>query len=389
MANNPFGGDFESLAKQYWHQWGEMMRAGGGFPGGVAAAPPSSGAAIGVPGWDEAIGWWAQLARGAQPDANAAVGRFDRQARDWFGRIQQLAAGFAGRNPAVSEVVEAWKKMLGGGDANPFAEVFAGMDGRGQQGFDHWMEQAAPFIAALQGEGRSWLGMPAFGFGREHQQRWQRVGQLHLDYQQRSRACQALMAEAGQRAFRHFERKLEAHAEPGRQLASARALFDLWVDAAEEAYAEVAMSPRYRADFGEMVNAQMRLRAAIQHEVELVAGLFGMPSRTEIDSAHRKIVQLERELRQLRDAVRQDAAPRAEREVRDTGGPASAAKAASGAGRTAARGRATKPAATKPTAKKTAAKKPAAKKLAAKKLAGAKAAVKKSAGRRAADKGAR
>ncbi|AWV07092.1 class III poly(R)-hydroxyalkanoic acid synthase subunit PhaE [Marilutibacter maris] len=343
MANNPFGSDFESLAKQYWNQWGEMMRAGAAP--GAQAMPPNFAAGGGMPGWEEAIGWWSQLARGAQPDANAAVGRFDRQARDWFGRIQQLAAGFAGQNPAVSEVVAAWKNMLGGGNANPFGDVFASMGGRGQQGFDQWMEQVAPFIASMQGEGRSWMGMPAFGFSREHQQRWQRIGQLQVDYQQRSQACQALMAEAGQRAFGHFERKLEEHAEPGRQLSSARALFDLWVDAAEEAYAEVAMSPRYREDFGEMVNAQMRLRAAIQHEVELVAGLFGMPSRTEIDSAHRKIVQLERELRRLRDDIhrspqaasaRNGDEPATPRRAAKAAGTKTAAKKAPASGRTAA-----------------------------------------------------
>lgn len=291
MADRSFG-DFDALARQYWNQWGEMMRAAGAP---AAQAQPS------MPGWDDAIGWWSKLASGGMPEANAAVGRFERQAGDWFGRIQQLAAGFVGRNPAAADVVDAWKQMLGGARANPFGDVFASMGGQGQQGFDQWYQQAAPFISALQGEGRSWLGMPAFGFAREHQERWQRIARLQVEYQERSQACQQLMMEAGQKAFVRFEEKLAAHAEPGRQLTSARALFDVWIDAAEDAYAEVALSPEYRADFGEMVNAQMRLRAALQHEVELVAGLFGMPSRTEIDSAHRKIVQLERELRHLRE----------------------------------------------------------------------------------------
>ncbi|TQD42199.1 class III poly(R)-hydroxyalkanoic acid synthase subunit PhaE [Marilutibacter aestuarii] len=291
MADRSFG-DFDALARQYWNQWGEMMRSAT-----APAAPPAPT----MPGWDDAIGWWSKLASGGMPEANAAVGRFERQAGDWFGRIQQLAAGFVGRNPAAADVVDAWKQMLGGARANPFGDVLASMGGQGQQGFDQWFEQAAPFISALQGEGRSWLGMPAFGFAREHQERWQRIARLQVEYQERNQACQQLMMEAGQKAFVRFEEKLAAHAEPGRQLTSARALFDVWIDAAEDAYAEVALSPQYRADFGEMVNAQMRLRAALQHEVELVAGLFGMPSRTEIDSAHRKIVQLERELRHLRE----------------------------------------------------------------------------------------
>ena len=43
-------------------------------------------------------------------------------------------------------------------------------------------------------------------------------------------------------------------------MTSARALFDLWIDAAEEAYAQVALSPEFREVYGAYVNAQMRLR---------------------------------------------------------------------------------------------------------------------------------
>jgi hypothetical protein len=37
-------------------------------------------------------------------------------------------------------VADAWKKMLGGAGANPFADMFASMGGQGQQGFDQWFE---------------------------------------------------------------------------------------------------------------------------------------------------------------------------------------------------------------------------------------------------------
>jgi hypothetical protein len=92
-----------------------------------------------------------------------------------------------------------------------------------------------------------------------------------------------------------------------------------------------------------MVNAQMRLRAGVQKEVELAGAMFGMPTRTEVDAAHRKIAELERALRRMRDA-KPDAAPRP---------PPPAANASS-----------------KPAAKKAAAKKPHAKKSAVKASAG-------------------
>jgi class III poly(R)-hydroxyalkanoic acid synthase PhaE subunit len=110
------------------------------------------------------------------------------------------------------------------------------------------------------------------------------------------------MMKALQRAYGVFQGKLAEREEPGRQLTSARALFDLWIDAAEEAYGQVALSPEFREVYGAYVNAQMRLRNGMQREVEQACAAMGMPTRTEVDAAHRKIAELERVLRRMRDA---------------------------------------------------------------------------------------
>ena len=130
----------------------------------------------------------------------------------------------------------------------------------------------------------------------------QKLMQAQLDFQQREGAYNALMMKALQRAYGVFQDKLAEREEPGRQLTSARALFDLWIDAAEEAYAQVALSPEFREVYGAYVNAQMRLRNGMQREVEQACAAMGMPTRTEVDAAHRKIAELERVLRRMRDA---------------------------------------------------------------------------------------
>jgi len=107
------------------------------------------------------------------------------------------------------------------------------------------------------------------------------------------------MGKVSQNAYSRFESKLAEREEPGRQLSSVRALFDLWIDAAEEAFAECALSPEYRQVYGAMVNAQMQLRSGIQAMAEQAAGQLGMPGRTELDSAHRKIAELERQMRRM------------------------------------------------------------------------------------------
>ncbi|MEI2455571.1 class III poly(R)-hydroxyalkanoic acid synthase subunit PhaE [Lysobacter firmicutimachus] len=349
-SNNPGGfgaagsDGFEQLARQYWSAWGEMMRGAAPQP-----APPS------LPGWNEAVQWWSQLAKGSSPQADDTLDRFNSQARAWFGEIQKLAAQFAGRDASAADIAGAWKQAMGGQGGNPFADVFGAMRGPGQQDFSRWAEQIAPYLQNLHSEGRAWLGVPAVGFSREHQERVQHLAQAYLDYQQRSQAYNALMAEAAQDAFARFENKLAERSEPGRQIGSARALFDLWIDAAEEAYADIALSPRFRDAYADLVNSQMRLRAGVQKEVEQTTSSLGMPTRTEIDAAHRKIVQLERELRRLRDELQSRPAPaRAEAdaprgpEVK----PAPAAKPAAGKPAAATQSAAAKPKAVKPKAAK-------------------------------------
>lgn len=311
MAYNPFGGfgpgtaggasadpadwqrNFEALTRQYWAAWGESLRAAGGQP----AVPQ------GVPGWHDAVEWWSRLAHGGRSEANDLAERFNAQARHWFGQMQQVAAQFAGQDHGAGDIARAWKQALGAAGDNPFPEIFKAMRGHGAQGLDQWIEDASPYLDAWRREGIGWLSLPAFGLGREHQERLQALARAQVEYQQQTAAYNALMAKSGEHAFELFEAKLAEREEPGRQLTSARALFDLWIDAAEESYAQIALSPEFRSTYGALVNAQMRLRSGIQKEVELACGTFGMPTRSEMDAAHRKVADLERQLRRLRSAA--------------------------------------------------------------------------------------
>ncbi|MNC52985.1 Poly(R)-hydroxyalkanoic acid synthase subunit [compost metagenome] len=132
-------------------------------------------------------------------------------------------------------------------------------------------------------------------------------------------------------------------------------MFDLWIEVAEEAYAKVAMSEPFQQVYASLGNAQMRLRAGLQREVEQMSERIGLPTRSEMDAAHRRIAELERSLRRVQAQVAALAGTDA---VDPVAQPAPAR---------------VKPVARKPAAKKAAAKKPAAKKAAAKKAPAKKA----------------
>ncbi len=386
-------GEAVEQAQRYWQAWSDAMRAATGA--GAPAAQQDM--------WQSAMTQWSQLARalrgetngmggmggmmgGASPFGGDAFDRMAQQSRQWFGKMQEVAGQFAGRPASAEDVAGAWRRAMGGGE-NPFAAMFAQMQGPGQSGFDQWYRNIAPWLqqtvfggnaadatefasrmtGGFRDEGRAWLNMPAYGPAREQQERWQAFAQAHLDLQEANDAYNTAMLQAGRDAFDRFERKLAERSEPGRQLQSARALFDLWIDAAEEAYADIALSTEFRRLYADLVNAQMRVRAGVQREVEALCGQFGMPTRTEIDSAHRKIAELERELRRQRSSSRTAANASATQPVRGA-----AAKPTESAPAPAPKREAAKPAAAKP-----AAVKPAAKKSADAKRSGAKSSVQK------------
>lgn len=410
MSKQDWNADFESLARQYWSGWNEMMRQAAGAPAsplagmGDAFAPagfsiPGFGAPAfganpfagawpgtmpGAGGWEDALAQWSRFAQSSMASRqsgfadtfNDTLGRFQQQAGDWYGRMQQMAGEFAGKAIGAADIVERWKQMLEQGGESAWLEMFRSMQSPQAHGFDAWYDAVQPMLAQWRTEARTWLGTPAFGVAREHQERLQQLIQAQLDYQDTLAAHNALLAKSMQQAYTNFERRLGEHEAPGLEITSARALFDLWIDAAEEAFASMALSTKYREAYGAMVNAQMRLRQNVQQQVEQATGLVGMPTRTEIEAAHRKIAELERIVRRM---MRGDAASRSRRET--TPARSVVAPARKAARKTAAKKPANKPATRKAATKKASAK-PVAKKSIAKKAAKKTTSASKRGGRR-------
>ena len=136
--------DFEALARRYWQAWGDAMRPG--------AAPA-------VPGWNETVQWWTQLAQGVAPAAAVPPGPAGGPA-GWLALMQQLASRFAGTDAAASDIAGEWRRLLG---ANPLPDMLRALRLQGQQGLDAWFEATAPLRDTWQREMGAWLHLPAFG----------------------------------------------------------------------------------------------------------------------------------------------------------------------------------------------------------------------------------
>jgi class III poly(R)-hydroxyalkanoic acid synthase PhaE subunit len=293
--------DWQALQQQYWNAWSDATR-------GVVQPPKAS-----TP-WQEGLDQWSKLFGNAGAQ-NETADRLISSAKNYVGLMQSLLGAAAGKVPQ-GFAVPNWTDALRNGFSmfnssgfdssragmdpfknNPFMKIFSDMRGPHAMGFDKLPDSFAPFLNQMKQEGLSWLHAPAFGFAREHQEHYQKMAAAFVDFQDALGRYNGLMLKSSQRSFAIFESKLGEHDEPGRQIDSMRALYDLWVDAAEEAYAEIALSEEFREVYGNVVNSQMRVRQAIQQEVERMSTDFGMPTRTELNSVHKRLHELRREMR--------------------------------------------------------------------------------------------
>ena len=282
--------DWQAMQQQYWNAWTDATRQATG------GAPPAN-----TP-WHEGLEQWSRMFASSGKQ-NETADRLMSSAKNYVALMQSMVAAASGKN-LDDGPLQAWTNALRDGfnmpgmDAallnNPISAMLKGISGQGAQGFEQLSQSFAPFLAQAKQEGMSWLQAPAFGYAREHQEHYQKMLTAFAEYQEALKAHNALMLQSSQRSFAIFEDKLAERGEPGRQIDSMRGLYDLWVDAAEQAYAETALTDEFRKVYGDVVNAQTRVRSQIQQEVERIGTDLGMPTRSELNSVHKRMHEMRR-----------------------------------------------------------------------------------------------
>lgn len=260
----------------------------GAFPGMGGAAPFSNmagwfggQAAPTMPGWPQGAG--------AGPAAGAFT-RFLQQLSELAqAQWQQLALQAGTGIDSESGALANWRALV-----ESVGAKLASAAGPFELG---------PLPALDTSALREALSTPAVGPMREHIERWQGAMLAQLDYQEAAREFSAQLGETMRLAQAHLRERLAERAAKNEPLTTSRALFDEWVEAGEQAWAERAGSDAFVAALGRFTNAEMKVRAAKADQINRLAESLGLPTRGEVDADHRRIAQLERELRRLRSEV--------------------------------------------------------------------------------------
>jgi class III poly(R)-hydroxyalkanoic acid synthase PhaE subunit len=283
---------WQAFARQYMNTWQDMARGTQ-----MASALPAQDSNNGFAQWSR---WFT-----AGVKQNETIDRLIDSAKNYTAFMQTMLATTAAGKGDGTTWTDALKQVfvpqMSAMFEHPLAQMWQmgqGGDNSLANGFVKTMNALGAWRAPPElGDIKEWMNLPTFGYPREHQERYQKMAAAWIDYQEQMHRYQALMFKVAQRGFEIFEGKLTEREQPGRQIESLRALYDLWVDAVEEGHAEIALSTEFREVYGALTDAQMRVRALIQHEVERVCASLGRPTRSEIDSIGERLQALRREVR--------------------------------------------------------------------------------------------
>ena len=208
--------------------------------------------------------------------------------------------------------------------------------------FEHWLKSSpagAGFATAtgFAGAPGSWppgtlpLG-PAAVQGPEAQSAWEllmRLGKLQGE-------LAVHWGEVAQSSAQRFIARMSAAGATEITPEGSLALYETWVNCAEEAYAATVHKEEFCRLQAQLINTAMALLLAQRRQAEMLARASGLPTREEADALQRQIRELQQQV-----AVH-DVQPRAKRAPRSRGAPPrKAARAAPGRSRreTAKRGR--------------------------------------------------
>jgi len=310
--------------RSYMDAWSRMAR-----PPGATAERDTAGAQASHPllrGFET----WAKLAQGALPEENRKLGeRFFDLSRGYLQVAEgmwSLADGLRKATDTGATWDKAWADQLKqfqqlfcsvGGSEPPSAGLatFWGMP------LQHF-RQLASSLSVLPGDierslrdagplGQETLrhamasavSTPTLGYTREWQQDSQRWVELGLEHLTALQEYERVFAKIGARAMELLGDRFTAMTKECKTFTSLREAYDLWVDCGEEAYAEIATTEEFARVQANLTNTLMAQKHHEQQVMNEIQSSLNLPTRKELDTTHRRVQHLRRELRASRHRI--------------------------------------------------------------------------------------
>lgn len=228
----------------------------------------------------------------ASPFLQAFGGALPESSRDAASRMLEFGESYLG---VTRQAWQALQAAQGASAAQAdLARQLESLKAQFAQGF----AQVFPGIASAAPG-----ALPALGPGRERQQAAERLARASLRYQQAFAAFVALLGRVSSGAVERLSQRISEGSGSGKPPDSLRAVYDLWVDCGEQAYAAAAHTPEFAKAQAELNDALLDLRREQQRQVEDWARALDLPTRAEVNTLIRRVNTLRRRQRELEEEL--------------------------------------------------------------------------------------
>ena len=315
----PFNQAWLESQKQYWEAWGKLTRETLGH--GAQIPDLSQGLDL----------WWKTVGQLAPEPGREVFQRFVDQGKQFLqfneqflksfqdlGKVpatpeawrtfweqslhnlqagmNQLASGNTGMFNLWNPVMEQWRKAAGKLTAMPTHNwLNMPLDGYPQMGI--------PGMDEYQRNLGKLLAMPGVGYTREWQEQSQALARLWMEHQKAYQDYNEVFSRVGVNTMKRFQDKLMSLSGGENPVSTLRELYDLWVDCAEDAYAEMVNTEEYAEANARLVNTLMAWKQEGRSMVDEVLGMMNLPTRRELDSVHKRIKEMRKHQRAAGDAA--------------------------------------------------------------------------------------
>jgi class III poly(R)-hydroxyalkanoic acid synthase PhaE subunit len=159
------------------------------------------------------------------------------------------------------------------------------------------------------------LQSPTLGLTREMELKMREGFTLWQAYREADYNYQMQLVDAWIKTFEQLQKVMVRLSEKGDAVTSLEELGTLFIDAAETGFGDVLASEPFFEAQGDLVNSTMRFRIYQREVMEMVMKAVDMPTRSEVDAAHKTNYLLRKDVKALKKQLaEQDDAGQAEME---------------------------------------------------------------------------
>ena len=309
MSDSPFWNeDWMKTQQKYWENWTEMSRKAMGVE--KPAKSPLESA------MDH---WWKGIAPGTTDFNQDFMNKMMNQSKTFFRMAENYYQNAGESNSwldAANRTVADLQKMFSGGVEN----IFSGAETAGDDAMhkmmafwempmDNWQRMVSSLslmpgdllrnVPHNDGMDR-FLSAPGLGYMREEEGQYKQLMQRVVEYQRAMSEYMRFFSNLGLLSANRLREKVQELVDEGKQIDSARGLYDLWVSSSEEVYGEQVMTPEYAKISGKLVNALMAVKQKLSHLVDESLGGLNMPTRRELRTLQDRLQESRREFKALR-----------------------------------------------------------------------------------------